>query len=333
MLAFVAACGGGGGAPPAPEEAPVPSPPADAIVVDTDAGAAQIHVQVWPARPTLGDSIWLRLEVTAKPGVAVELPFDQAALGRFQVLRYVPEDARTDDGGAQRVDTYELAAPMSGRHRIPPLRVVVNDQRAGGGTQDVLTDEIPLDVGTVLAARTDRELSAAKGAMATEVGGGVWWTLIVVIAGASIVAGLVVLWFVLRARAVERGRIDAWDVAMQRLAELERAGAPAADAADAWFVTLSSIVRAYVEDRYRLRAPELTTEEFLLEARRIPGLTATHQGALGSFLERCDRVKFAGWRPETAESLEVLHAARAFVEETRPRQDAAVALVPAEAAS
>ncbi len=316
-LLIVAACSRGGGKPPVVDEAPIPAPPADAIVKDTDAGAAQIHVQVWPAAPTLGDSIWLRLEVTAKPGVAVELPFDQAALGRFQVLRYVPESSRADDGGARRVDTYELAAPMSGRHRIPPLRVVVDDQRPDGlRDREVLTDEVPIVVATVLAEKTDAQLTAPSGTLDPEVGGGVWWTLIFAIAGIVAVALAIVLWLVLRARAERRSRVDAWEVAMQRLDELERAGAPEADAADAWFVKLSAIVRAYVEIRFQLRAPELTTEEFLLHARRIPALAS-----LGPFLEKCDRVKFAGWRPESAESLEVLKAARSFVEETRPREE------------
>ena len=39
---------------------------------------------------------------------------------------------------------------------------------------------------------------------------------------------------------------------------------------------------------------------------------------LGSFLERCDQVKFAGWRPEAGESMEVHGAARSFVAESRP---------------
>lgn len=334
VLLVIAACGKDAGAPPVVAEAPVPAPPADAIVADTDAAAAQIRVQVWPAAPTLGDSIWLRLEVTAKPGVAVELPFDQAALGRFQVLRYVPESSRADDGGARRVDTYELAAPMSGRHRIPPLRVTVDDQRTGAdtvtGPRDVFTDEIPIQVATVLAEKTDRELAPSRGELDPEVGGGIWWTLIFAITGAVVLALAIVLWLVLRARAERRGRIDAWELAIQRLDELERRGAPEADAADAWFVALSSIVRAYVEVRFALRAPELTTEEFLLHARRIPALAA-----LGPFLESCDRVKFAGWRPESQESLEVLKTARTFVEDTRPREEQApppAQVVHAEAA-
>ena len=34
-----------------------------------------------------------------------------------------------------------------------------------------------------------------------------------------------------------------------------------------YYVQLSSIVRHYLEDRFHLRAPEMTTEEFLHDAR------------------------------------------------------------------
>lgn len=304
ILALLAACSSGTGAPRV-AETPVPEPPADAIVVEQDGAAARVVVKVWPANPTLGDSIWLRLDVEADDAAAVELPFDQQALGRFSVLRYAPEARRA---------TYELAAPMSGRHRIPPLRVVA------GGTE-ILTDEIPIEVATVLTEKTDRELAAARGPIGTHVGGGIAWGWIA-LAGVAVggVAG-VITFLMLRERRVRKSQLSAWELAIRRLAELEARGAPDTDTADAWFVELSSVIRAYVEGRFWLRAPELTTEEFLAEARRLAALTADHRELLGSFLERCDQVKFAGWRPEAGESLELLGVARSFVADTVPRQE------------
>jgi hypothetical protein len=70
-----------------------------------------------------------------------------------------------------------------------------------------------------------------------------------------------------------------------------------------------------------ISAPELTTEEFLQEARQSRALDDEHRLRLGEFLERCDRVKFAGWRPTAEESLATLGTARAFVEETRRTED------------
>ena len=104
---------------------------------------------------------------------------------------------------------------------------------------------------------------------------------------------------------------------------MERRGLPNADEADAWYVEVSSIVRHYLEDRYSVRAPELTTEEFLREARRSEELTTEHRQLLSGFLERCDRVKFAGYHPDEKESRDILQLARTFIEESRVVEDGA----------
>jgi hypothetical protein len=119
-------------------------------------------------------------------------------------------------------------------------------------------------------------------------------------------------------------RISAYDRAMARLRELEQRGLPSPDqdgqdgpAVDVWYVELSAIVRRYLEDRYGLRAPELTTEEFLREAQRSGQLSSTHRDLLSDFLVRCDRVKFARYQPGEDESRQALGSARSFLEETR----------------
>ena len=45
----------------------------------------------------------------------------------------------------------------------------------------------------------------------------------------------------------------------------------------------------------------LTTEEFLNEAQKSAELTGAHRTLLSTFLEHCDRVKFAQYHPEQAE--------------------------------
>ncbi len=125
-----------------------------------------------------------------------------------------------------------------------------------------------------------------------------------------------------RRRRIAKQR-SAYDVAVARLHALEYRGAPSSGDADGWFVELSAIVRGYLEQRYALRAPELTTEEFLQVAAARPELSGDHRRQLSEFLARCDQVKFAGYRPEAAESIASLGGARGFVEDTRLKEVAA----------
>ena len=83
-------------------------------------------------------------------------------------------------------------------------------------------------------------------------------------------------------------------------------------------IVVSDTLRLYLEERFHLRAPERTTEEFLSELQSSPALAAGQKSALAGFLESCDLVKFARHEP-TEENLRDLHsAALRLVEETTP---------------
>ena len=83
-------------------------------------------------------------------------------------------------------------------------------------------------------------------------------------------------------------------------------------------VVVSDAVRWYLEERFQLRAPERTTEEFLTELRAGERVSGLQQTLLGDFLTRCDLVKFARHEPSEPELRELHDAAVRLVEETEP---------------
>lgn len=325
VVVALAACGGGGGVAGETGEETALTVPSDAITRETEHGPVKTRVQLWPPAPRLGDEIHLRLTVEAKPGTTVVAPFEHEALGRFRVVGWDRDGGRSSDGSTIETQTYGLEAPGSGKFRVPPLRVQYTAPPAPGAAPateatpvEVFTEELPVEVATVDPARAGQALAAAPGKLkesrTTD------YTFVYVLAGGvalAAAAGAVVLLGSLRRRRERRSQVSAYDEAMARLQQLAARGAPDAAEIDAWFVELSSIVRRYLEGRYGVRAPELTTEEFLQEARRAAGLGASQRELLESFLASCDRVKFAGFRPDAGESMAMLDAARAFVEDTR----------------
>ncbi len=333
-LAAAGGCHDDEAADPAASTAPI-TPAKDALTKTTEVGPVKATVKVWPAKPTLGDAIYARLEIEAPAGVAIDAPFQEAGdqrLGRFRVVAFTRDSQRKPDGGQHHEQTYTLDAPSSGRQRIPPLRFEMTDARQGsaagaGKPQEVLTDEVPLEIAPLPAEAANAQLKAALGELDPDVGGIGWLTLLGLASLVAVIgAGSVLGYRAWRARRrIERQR-SAYDEAVARLRELEQAGPPDETAADGWFVALSAIVRNYLEQRYEIRAPELTTEEFLQVATARPELSSEHRALLTSFLERCDRVKFAGYRPDADESLATLKAARGFVEDTRLREPIAVAV-------
>jgi hypothetical protein len=324
-LAVVTACGGD-----QPEEVAqaTVAPPADALTKTVETGPVKATVQVWPAKPSLTDAIYLRMTVTSPAGITVDAPFQEAGdqkMGRFRVVGFTRDAQPADAGGKVEHQTYTLEAPSSGKQRIPPLRLEVVDGRGSAAKpEELLTDEVPIDIAPIEAAATNAEMRPARGKLDPDVGGVPWvWVLgIASMAAIAVSGGTLAYRNFARRRRIARQR-SAYDVAVTRLRALEGRGAPGDADADGWFVELSAIVRGYLEQRYALRAPELTTEEFLQVAAARPELSGDHRRQLSDFLARCDQVKFAGYRPEASISIETLGGARGFIEDTRLKEVAA----------
>lgn len=81
-------------------------------------------------------------------------------------------------------------------------------------------------------------------------------------------------------------------------------------------VAVSDALRWYLEQRFELRAPERTTEEFLEELRVSDLLNGEQKEVLAEFLQRCDLVKFARLEPNESELLRLHDTAARLVDET-----------------
>ncbi len=125
-------------------------------------------------------------------------------------------------------------------------------------------------------------------------------------------------WKVLRKRAAEAPRVPAVPahvLARQRLQEaLALIHQP-----KPFIIAVSDTLRWYLEDALLLRAPEQTTEEFLVELRHSARLNDRQKTSLGDFLQSCDLVKFARYEPRESELRELHEDALELVAETEPK--------------
>ena len=98
-------------------------------------------------------------------------------------------------------------------------------------------------------------------------------------------------------------------------------------------IAASDAVRHYLENAYKMPAPERTTEEFLQEASRHTWLQGELTVLLKRFLEFCDLAKFAGQQFGAEEREQLLAAAREFIDTAeKNRRVPANAALPAKAA-
>jgi hypothetical protein len=130
------------------------------------------------------------------------------------------------------------------------------------------------------------------------------WAWSVLVAGA--LAAAAVLFLIWRARRRRRAR--ALSPLERALAELSAARAlmePAS--AEPFSVSVSGIVRRFIEQRFAVPATHRTSEEFLHEILASPDhALAPHRTRLAEFLAQCDFAKFAG-EPLSLRHLEAIH--------------------------
>jgi len=109
----------------------------------------------------------------------------------------------------------------------------------------------------------------------------------------------------------------AWEIASEELDALAKENLPAQGRVKEYYVRLSQIVRRYMEGRFAIQAPEMTTEEFLLSLRNAPELIDRHRQAMREFLNCSDMVKFAKYGASVAEMEQGFTLAKRLVEETK----------------
>lgn len=84
-----------------------------------------------------------------------------------------------------------------------------------------------------------------------------------------------------------------------------------------YYSEVSDIIRHYLENRFLLKAPEMTTEEFLFYVGDYSQLIGEHKTLLKAFLLSCDLVKFAKHAPPAEETDVIFISAKKLVDETK----------------
>jgi len=297
---------------------------AEPIETRVESGPVSARLQLSPGEPTIGDPLLVELEVRAESGVELLMPEFGEALDHFAIVDFSQRESADEDGGTVAQQSYRLNPSRSGKQSIPALLVEFIDRRPGRApapegedAYELLTEVIDFEVASVLPDDAPLEFRAALGELGPRETSGVnGWAVGLGAAAALVIAALLGYrgWIVWRARA---RRHSAYDIARGELDGLLMAPRPGAADMDAFFVKLSGVIRRYLEDRFALRSPELTTEEFLEELAASPEFLRSQRRVLRDFLRRADLVKFAHHVPSAPDVEESLDTARRFLETTR----------------
>lgn len=289
--------------------------------LQTERGPVSATVRIEPNTVRIGDPVTLTIDVKAEPDVELLMPVFGSSLERFLILEFTPRESVDSAGRTRSTQIYRLQAPASGQHSIPPITVEFVDRRPGqrtspddGDAYELLTERLDFTVQSVVPEGASDDLRPPLKQLAPiEAKTTQPWSWAAVLSVLLAIALLFALTHRLRKRAQQQ---SAYEIALNRLTALEARPRPDSDSMDGFFVELSSLVRRYLESRFALHAPELTTEEFLDVAAISPDLTRQHRSFLQTFLKSADRVKFARHIPAPGDVETALSAVREFLNQT-----------------
>lgn len=112
--------------------------------------------------------------------------------------------------------------------------------------------------------------------------------------------------------------VPAWEKALAQLVRLKEKQYPQQGRIKEFYVELSLIARQYIEGRFGLNAPDMTTEEFLESLRFSEALDASQKQTLRDFMMSSDMVKFAKCHVDPDEMNHGFTLIEDFVRQTIP---------------
>ena len=259
----------------------------------------------------VGDRIRYEIEVVYNDRTQIKIPdFTDGRIGNFEIKESGSRIRSGLFGKRMRNNWYSIACYDVGRAVIPAIEIKYKTKDAKDWSvaktsalnievrSILLSDGVPKDIKDIKGPFTFFEIN--------------WWVVGAIII--FIAAFGVFIYRMTRRKAPVRLPHET------ALEELESARSIFLKGADVkeYYVVVSDCIRRYIERAFRLKAPEMTTEEFLNSLAETKMLSMEEKSLLREFLNACDLVKFAKYLPAKREADSVYNTAKKFIEETRP---------------
>jgi len=282
-------------------------------------GPTSVHVRLDKTKMTIADTVLLQLEASVQPGYELQMPRVDKVLENFGIVDWDNLGNRLDDkDNVVTAYQYRLEPFLSGKYDIPAFTFEFHDVNDTNSKHELASEPIPVEVTSLLGEdRAKLVIEDIEGVVEMPRAASRWWLWGL---GVLAIAAVPATWFLLRSRRTrELVRIfqPAHELAYARLRALVAEELIEAGTIKEFYERISGILRHYIEDRFDLRAPERTTEEFLAELRFTDVLSVSQKEMLGQFMMHCDLVKFAKHEPTSEQIQQTFDLVKDFIEKTR----------------
>lgn len=296
-------------------------------LVETESADGRIRASwsVSPAKPQLSDTILLTLEIETDSTLQAEMPAFGSTLGDLEIAQITEQTNRITADRETKQLVLQVVPQQNGITPIWQTTIHYTDQREElrEKSYSLTLPATELEIQSTITPESASldHISSPSDIFEFRSTYFLWIIVILVI-----VFGFVLI-FLFRffrkpVTVTPESTLTPQEIALQRLALLINSRLHEIDVKN-FFIELTGIVRWYIEQQTDLRAPELTTEEFLHEItqqweHRLV-LSSELRDRLRLFLESADMVKFAKFQPSQEETMLGVRRAEEFIFQFAPK--------------
>lgn len=292
----------------------------------SDDGQIRAAWNVSPANPQLSDTILLTLEIEADSTLHVEMPVFGSMLGELEIVQNTEQTTNITPNRETKQLVLQVIPQHDGKTPIWQTTIHYTDQRKElqGKSYSLTVPATELEIKSTVTPESASldNISASPDIFEFHSIHFLWIILAVIVVVLVIALFLLIRFLRKPATAASESHLTPQEIALQRLALLLDSRLHEMDVKN-FFVELTGIVRWYIEQQTNLRAPELTTEEFLHEITQQwehrSALPPELRDRLRLFLESADMVKFARFQPSHDETMLGVRRAEEFIFQFAPQ--------------
>lgn len=286
---------------------------------DNSVFPVKVETSVDKSAGTIGERIKFGIVISCPKKIEIDFPAFADKIGEFDI---------NDSGFKERIlfgkrkinAWYKLESWTTGKLIIPKIEIKYR-YKDSQGWRTIETEEKTIEVKSLL-----KESVPGKDTDIRDIKNSVYifpkHLFIMMIIGLVLLAGIICVAVVLLLRKIKAKQEiiiskKAHEIAYEQLELLKLEGFISKGRIKEYYIAISAIIRHYLENRFLLKAPEMTTEEFLVNVRDYSQLKIEHKNLLKEFLLSCDLVKFAKYTPSQQEIDSVFDTAKMFIDQTK----------------
>jgi len=262
-------------------------------------------------RILVGDRIRYKIEIFSRLDLEIEFPkFKDNKLGDCDI-KDSGKEIKKPFFGVKRdyIHWMDITSYYIGKRAIPPIEIKYRE-KGEGDLKTLKTGELSFTVESVLPRNIKLyDIKDIKGPLYP-------FSLLKLLGW--ILSGFAGMWLLVKLFKKFRKKAPPktpYQLAMEALAAAKTEFAKSGDIKE-YFVRISDVVRRYIETVFKVRAPEMTTQEFLASLGSSWSVSEEYKTLLSAFMEACDLVKFAKHTPSKEEVESAFTAAEKFIEGT-----------------